>query len=68
MFLLPDTFFLYSSGLCKYIAAASPLSGSMGFGYVSNCGRNDSKIFDRSRKEQNKQFKMHPCYFSNKEY
>lgn len=30
------------------MAAASPLSGSIGFGYVNNCGRNDSKIFERS--------------------
>jgi hypothetical protein len=29
MYNLPATFFLYSSGLCKYNDAASPLSGSM---------------------------------------
>lgn len=29
MYNLPATFFLYSSGLCKYNEAASPLSGSM---------------------------------------
>jgi len=46
---------LYSSGLCKYIAAASPLRGSIGFGYVNNWGRNDSKILERSktRKQEN---------------
>jgi len=27
-----DTFFLYSSGLCRYMAAASPFRGSVGFG------------------------------------
>lgn len=45
---LPETFRLYSSGLWRYIAAASPFRGSIGFGYVKSCGRNDSKIFDRS--------------------
>lgn len=28
--------------------AASPLSGSVGFGYLSNCGRNTSKMFIKS--------------------
>ncbi len=47
----PATFFLYSSGLWRYMAAASPFSGSIGFGYVSSCGRKDSKMFDRSEME-----------------
>lgn len=50
---IPETFRLYSSGLCKYMAAASPFSGSIGLGYVNNCGRNDSKIFERSEKQNN---------------
>jgi hypothetical protein len=45
---------LYSSGLCKYIAAASPLRGSIGFGYVNNWGRNDSKMLERSKRENRK--------------
>jgi len=44
----PATFFLYSSGLWRYIAAASPFRGSIGLGYVNNWGRKDSKIFDKS--------------------
>lgn len=45
---IPDTFFLYSSGLCRYMAAASPFRGSTGLGYVKSCGKNDSNIFDKS--------------------
>lgn len=33
------------------MAAASPFSGSIGLGYVNNCGRNDSNIFERSEKD-----------------
>lgn len=44
----PRHFFLNSSGLCRYSAAASPFSGSVGLGYVSSCGKNDSKMFARS--------------------
>lgn len=44
----PRHFFLNSSGLCRYSAAASPFNGSVGLGYVSNCGKNDSKMFARS--------------------
>jgi hypothetical protein len=33
------------------MAAASPLRGSIGFGYVNNWGRNDSKILERSKRE-----------------
>jgi hypothetical protein len=32
------------------MAAASPLRGSIGFGYVNNWGRNDSKMLERSEK------------------
>merc|ERR1719500_1934695 len=42
------TFFLYSSGLWRYIAAASPFNGSVGFGYVRSCGRKDSNMLERS--------------------
>ena len=52
---LPETFFLYSSGLCRYIAAASPFRGSIGFGYVSSCGRKDSKMLDKSAPEKKRQ-------------
>jgi hypothetical protein len=34
------------------MAAASPLRGSIGLGYVSNCGRKDSKIFDKSETQR----------------
>lgn len=44
----PATFFLYSSGLWRFMAAASPFNGSMGLGYVSSCGRKLSKMLDRS--------------------
>jgi hypothetical protein len=34
------------------MAAASPLRGSIGFGYVNNWGRNDSNILERSKKRK----------------
>ena len=34
--------------LCRYMAAASPLRGSVGLGYVNSCGKNDSKMLERS--------------------
>lgn len=41
-------FCLYSSGRCRYMAAASPFRGSIGLGYASSCGKNDSKMLVRS--------------------
>ena len=38
--------------MCKYKAAASPFRGSIGFGYESNCGRNDSNTLFRSRRQE----------------
>jgi hypothetical protein len=34
------------------MAAASPFSGSIGFGYVRSCGKKDSKILDKSADEK----------------
>lgn len=45
---VPRTFFLNCSGSRSNSDAASPFNGSVGFGYASNCGRNDSKTFVRS--------------------
>ena len=46
---IPFILSLYCSGLWRYSAAASPFNGSTGLGYASNWGRNDSKIFDKSK-------------------
>lgn len=35
------------------MAAASPFSGSIGFGYVRSCGKKDSKMFDKSVGKKN---------------
>lgn len=48
----PETFFLYSSGLWRYMAAASPFKGSIGLGYVRSCGRKLSNILERSEKQE----------------
>ena len=40
----PLTFASYSCGCLMSIAAASPFSGSWGFGYVRSCGRKTSKM------------------------
>lgn len=54
---IPATFFLYSSGLWRYMAAASPLRGSIGLGYVNNWGKKDSKIFDKSKNKNSQLIK-----------
>lgn len=54
----PATFFLYSSGLCRYMAAASPFKGSIGLGYVNNWGRKDSNIFDKSETTKSREKRL----------
>lgn len=54
----PATFFLYSSGLCRYMAAASPFKGSIGLGYVNNWGRKDSNIFDKSETAKSREKRL----------
>lgn len=51
------------------MAAASPFNGSTGLGYVNNCGRKDSKIFDKSVNENRISYNVgfHDwCQYENK--
>jgi hypothetical protein len=42
---IPLTFVSYRLGSLIRSAAASPLRGSVGLGYLNSCGKNTSKIF-----------------------